>query len=273
MPPSGMDRINDWHNAWPGHADMYLVPSICSYPGQNLINHCSSTSCSGGFTCRADFYCPTGEIPVKGICPGNVVSYPKNLGRPSECIGNPCNPATGNKYQREIDYSGAATGLSFVRHYNSQLGHVDQGLGYGWTHRFAPSLQVSPSQVVVHQSDGRAESFHRVNGTWQGDADSHLQLTRDGSGYALTGITDENGDHYARFAYNASGQAILTEHAVTSNSQAQEHFELCYDSCHPDHGHRCHWHGGGADLRRKPGHQTPDQPDSAGRPQGHPPGL
>jgi len=33
----------------------------------------------------------------------------------------------------------------------------------------------------------------------------------------LTGVTDENGDRYSTFAYDAEGKAILTEHAQTIN--------------------------------------------------------
>jgi len=44
----------------------------------------------------------------------------------------------------------------------------------------------------------------------------------------LTGITDENGDRYATYAYDANGLAISTEHAQTTNSIGQEKFELDY---------------------------------------------
>jgi len=40
--------------------------------------------------------------------------------------------------------------------------------------------------------------------------------------YALTGITDENGDRYASFSYDAQGQAVTTEHAQTTNGSPQE---------------------------------------------------
>ncbi len=44
----------------------------------------------------------------------------------------------------------------------------------------------------------------------------------------LTGITDENGDRFATFAYDANGRAQSTEHAVTDNVQPQEKFTLGY---------------------------------------------
>ena len=45
----------------------------------------------------------------------------------------------------------------------------------------------------------------------------------------LTGLTDENGDRYASWAYDAQGRAILTTHAVTTNGIGQQHFDLRYD--------------------------------------------
>jgi len=42
----------------------------------------------------------------------------------------------------------------------------------------------------------------------------------------LTGITDENGDRYSTYAYGPKGRVVLSEHAVTTNSQGQMHFEI-----------------------------------------------
>ncbi len=44
----------------------------------------------------------------------------------------------------------------------------------------------------------------------------------------LTGITDENGDRYATFAYDANGKAILSELATTTNPVGQENIQLDY---------------------------------------------
>ncbi len=263
------------------------------------------------------------------------VDDPKNQGCPASCsgIGNPANASNGNKYQKETDYVGNNTGLSFIRHYNSGLGAVDKGMGFGWVHQSMPRLEVNGTDMTVWQSDGRGEPFKKQNASWQGDADSHIALVQDSSGYtlsydngtverydpdgyllsktdltgkqtlyryradhlldsitgpfghlmqfsynsdnriesvtvpggeqyqydydsdgnlvkvtypdnrtrryhyensefkhALTGITDENGDRYATFGYDADGNAILTEHAQTDNSVPQERFNLSYDS-------------------------------------------
>ena len=56
---------------------------------------------------------------------------------------------------------------------------------------------------------------------------TYLSLMKDNNFPShLTGITDENGDRYATFAYADDGKAVLTEHAQTVNSAPQERFQL-----------------------------------------------
>ncbi len=106
-------------------------------------------------------------------------------------FGNPCNAATGNKYQAEVDYRSAVEGLSYVRHYNS-LGAVDIGLGVGWTSSFYRRLEFDGPYIVAHGADGRGEPFSRSEGGWQGDADTHLDLLEDASGFTLRGRGGES---------------------------------------------------------------------------------
>ncbi len=46
----------------------------------------------------------------------------------------------------------------------------------------------------------------------------------------LTGITDERGVRFATYAYDATGKAIRTEHAITTNASPQERFSFTYNS-------------------------------------------
>jgi len=111
---------------------------------------------------------------------------PKNLGEPDQCIGNPCNPATGNKYQSEIDYRSPDGTISFTRSYNSGA-NKDLGLGYGWSANATPYLEINSTILTVWRGDGRGEHFTKnASGAWQGEADSELILAQGATGYTLT---------------------------------------------------------------------------------------
>ena len=111
---------------------------------------------------------------------------PKSLGQPEpeQCIGNPCNPATGTKYWFESDYESVGTLLSLNRHYNSQLTTV-AGLGFGWMFSYRKRLEISGSNLIVRLGDGRGEPFSCVNGICTGSTDTVLTLAQDASGYTL----------------------------------------------------------------------------------------
>lgn len=108
----------------------------------------------------------------------------KDLGCSENNVGNPCNPATGNKYERAEDYFSPT--LSFVRHYNSKL-EFDAGLGFGWTSSAHQALELyKDGRIWARQADGSATPFVRAaDGSWKADADGKLTLTQDETGYSL----------------------------------------------------------------------------------------
>ncbi len=282
---------------------------------------------------------PRDANPVTGACE----LPPKQLGCSADAsVGNPCDPASGNKYQSETDFQSNDGTLSFVRHYNSGS-MANHGFGAGWTSNLHRRLEIAGNTVVVRRGTGRGAMWSNTNTGWTGDADSTLQFAQDATGYTLTranndterydlngklvsettatglttqyaydtngrletvtgpfghtltfayqptngrldtltdsagnvyrygyttqgssyvlsevtypdetpgnttdnpkriyhyedpsfpdfltGITDENGDRFATFAYDANGRAQSTEHAVTDNVQPQEKFTLGY---------------------------------------------
>ncbi len=164
---------------------------------------------------------------IAEICYQNIVVPPpippKTQGDPCNGIGNPCNPSTGNKYQKETDYAGNNSQLSFTRHYNSGLATVDSGMGYGWVHQWAANIDVSSSKIFIQQTDGRGEPFTKTNNLWQGDTDTRLALTQDSIGYILSNDNgtveryDLNGNLLSKtdltgkqtqYQYNAADQLI-----------------------------------------------------------------
>lgn len=95
----------------------------------------------------------------------------KNLGQPDCCEGNPVNAGTGNKFQVETDYVGAAhTQLEFRRYYNSQ-DQTNSPLGANWHSTYHRGLTVSGNSVQVTRADGRVDTYTLASGAWQADPD------------------------------------------------------------------------------------------------------
>jgi len=136
-------------------------------------------------------YGPLGQTPDWPDCPLDGTSdadtgqclIPKC---DSDCPvdgGNPSNPvasASGNKRQRETDYSGAGLfPLTFTRTWNSAriTGNQTLPLGAGWTHNYAARLvpivdgSGQITRIRAYRPNGAIQLFTYANGQWQGDAD------------------------------------------------------------------------------------------------------
>lgn len=198
MPPTGNGRIVDWHRRWPGHEDMFLVPAQCSESRRGLLLHCPQTGCSGGFTCRRDEYCPEDTQMVDGKCLRRVEKDCMGGG-----VGNPCDPATGNKHQVETDESGV---LPVVRIYNSRNAR-DAGFGFGWSMPFGRRLQVGKETIGVERESGRTEAWRIEQGQATGDPDSPYQVEIRSEDIVLT-----HGD--GRIEYYDLGGRLLVEETV-----------------------------------------------------------
>ncbi len=167
-----------------------------------------------------------GVLPEHPLC---NLQKEKDNGPPKECgIGNPCNPANGNKYQAETDFQGKDGIIPFARSYSSQTAN-DSGLGFGWSSSIVKRLDTAPTAngilVQIRSGDGRGEPFTcpSSTGVCSGSADTTLALTKDTSGYTLTrrnsvserydtsgrllNETDTNA-RTTTYTYNASGQLI-----------------------------------------------------------------
>jgi RHS repeat-associated protein len=149
--------------------------------------------------------CPEGTQGVYGRCTRRspVIDPGKARGNPKTCVGNPCDPLSGNKFETETDYTGTGPfPLVFQRHYNSlgynplteATGRVGGGwrASYlGWITAVTPDYAVvSPTTVqrgvVVHRPDGRSYHFAKVDGVWQSDSDVTDTLTEGANGWVYT---------------------------------------------------------------------------------------
>jgi YD repeat-containing protein len=97
--------------------------------------------------------------------------------------GNPCDAATGNKHEREVDYAGA--GLELVRNYNSVL-PIDFGFGPGWATPFHKRLERFADTLRLRRGDGSGDTFTDTGSGWAGPPDSRYRLADDPAGYRVT---------------------------------------------------------------------------------------
>ena len=161
------------------------TPQMSPIPGMSPV---SGLTTSAGGMCR---YTPPGGTPS---CNSDAASQP---GSSPTGGGNPIDLTNGNKYQREVDISlPGALGISFVRHYNSQLSR-EGVLGRGWSHSYETRLaRTEPNAVAgantaaaptidVAQGDGRAIHFLRYGAERDG-------VRRFVSAPAGFGIIEEN---------------------------------------------------------------------------------
>ena len=164
-------------------------------------------------------------LQTDGICK----TRDKNLGDVCDSIGNPCNPATGNKYQEEIDYLSPVNPLLDIRRsYNSASGQ-QTGFGVGWISPFHRALEVSQSKVIIRRPDGRGEPVRKQASTWLSDPGSEYQIQEVSSGYVVN-VPKGNKEYYDHNGQlvridNANGTFIQYFHNQAGNlSKAVDNF-------------------------------------------------
>jgi YD repeat-containing protein len=166
-----------------------------------------------------------------------VLGVEKEAGCPAAPIGDPCDAATGNSFQTEVDYSSGE--LKFVRYYNSlyrahfgnyyhrenesnrilqtdinafldpqTTSSIGYSLGPNWSHNYSAYIvvdHVTGETVLVHRPNGKEVLLTLdVNGQWLSEADSTFVLTPnvDGGGWVL----ETGGD--TTETYNLIGQLL-----------------------------------------------------------------
>ena len=134
----------------------------------------------------------------------------KNAGEPELCNGtNPVNEATGNKFQREVDYQGAGDfPLQFVRYYNSAYSDV-RALGKSWRHTYERELYFDSAKTNAYiiRPDGKAYRFTKLGSTWAPDADINDRFTaQTNTSGALTGWQLFKGDENSFEYYDTTGR-------------------------------------------------------------------
>ena len=213
MPPSGTGAIDYWHQVYPNHSDMYLTPASCTVENQALVINCSVTSCRGSLGCHRD---------VERTCNGNDELFQKEDGsywcrkinyKDPDCrdrAGNPCQVSTGAKFLNETDISSGS--MTFTRNYHS-LNLTDKGLGKGWHNPYFKGLTVSEDSLSLGSGTGRGEPWRKLDGVWQGDADSDYLVAETATdGFTVTDSHDNVSE------YDSAGR-LLSETDAQGRSQ------------------------------------------------------
>ncbi len=212
------------------HTECNPFPMTCASPD------CSAVGCTVQYrvTPATSFLVAT-EIILKGPLPAGetINKTEKTLGSPApeQCVGNPIDIATGNKYQKETDYVDSRTSqIVFERYYNSIAiddsltgNQSSRALGNNWKHTYQRSIFNSDDGIdegvaIAYRHTGRVENFFLNTSTnqWVPDADITSRLIQ---------LTDSTGDkigwEYTTEqdvveTYNATGvlQAITNRNGV-----------------------------------------------------------
>jgi len=99
--------------------------------------------------------------PVVGS-PYEDIPTEKELGCSPNLVGNPCNAATGNKFQTEVDYQGAGLmPLSLTRFYNS-LDDRSTAFGFKWRSNFDRRLEFLNGTIIAHRINGKRYTYTLV---------------------------------------------------------------------------------------------------------------
>lgn len=199
----------------------FTLVSDASDPGEPACTSTTSETFNWGLTRQRFNNCPAsppwanGYLATDGLCYNDLTgtitdeemlpgSVPEEDG---ECgtVGNPCNPGTGNKHERETDYAGP--GLSFVRSYNSnnQMA-VEAGLGDNWTHNYAMRLRIGSARPYMRiRADGQPELMHEMTSSKYVGEGSGAQLISSGTEWQLE-LRDGS-----RHRYDEDGQLLWLE--------------------------------------------------------------
>ncbi len=145
--------------------------------------------CPAGYRRNTASGAPCIAIPPRSIPAGTELG--KQLGEPRECVGNACDPATGNKFLAEADYVGSGPfPLRFVRYYNAldydnstQVPAVPNRLGPSWHSSYERRVDsftdtTTASWGAVRADHGRRVLFKIISGTWTADRDVALSATQ-----------------------------------------------------------------------------------------------
>ncbi len=137
----------------------------------------------------------------------------------------------------EVDTNGSTSTYSYYPDGNLQsvTNTYGQSLSFTYLDDRINSVEDQSGAIYLYQYDatGNLSSVVYPDTTPNDDEDNPVKSYHYddvNNQNLLTGITDENGDRYANFVYNSSGQAVQSELGTTTNTAGQEKITLDYQA-------------------------------------------
>lgn len=175
QPPPGFSNIGQAVNClWREFNGTVALNGVACLIGGCPAN--SKVTDDGNCVCNPGFE----QAENSNSCVANL-ALAKNNGsctdpsaRGTSTVGNPCNPATGNKFEQQSVYRGLA-GFELALSFNT---FDVSGLRFGtrWRDSFDRSISLVRTAAVAFRPDGRALRFTPNGGAWITDADTADRL-------------------------------------------------------------------------------------------------
>jgi YD repeat-containing protein len=140
------------------------------------------------------FFLQSLDIEVEGL------DHEENLGEqegrerdPCDSVGNPINVITGNKFQKETDFTGnSASPLEFTRYYNSK-DVAGTSFGSNWRHTYERSITFAKEgkgknaiqYARLKRQDGKGITFIDTGDGYRTDPDHEYDLVKRGGKWEL----------------------------------------------------------------------------------------
>ena len=183
----------------------------------NAANLTTSVTMGATLSGEGVFVVPDGlVVPPTPTAPPPPVSK-KQSGKPACPFGDPCDVASGAKFEQVADYQTAGPNpLGFTRYYNSIAGSgpatFASSLGSYWRGTYDRYIDiVSASSVLAERADGRVLTFASNGGAWTTDPDVDLKLTQTGSGIGSTWTLTDSNDTVETYTTISASEANLTK--------------------------------------------------------------
>lgn len=182
------------------------VPSPVDHTGRCYWRDQSGRTDGAGY--KPFTFCPPGyTLDSQGLCAPNGSDPLKTGACPAQPTGNPCDPASGNKYESEVDRADDGQYLALQRHFNSivpgystnqsaplkRFAKLDQAgrWRFGLDRSLTVHITAKGSTALVSRGNGKGYYFTLTGGNWISDGDVRDTLMQTAEGWTYRTSTGQ----------------------------------------------------------------------------------